>query len=158
MSGDHSNPLAQLADIHAAAEPALLPPAPGWWVLAGLTLLLLLFLLRAAARKLAVRRRRKAWISALAAIRNEHDPGASPQAYLAAMNRLFRAVALRAFPDTGCASLEGEAWVAFIAGLMPDDEPVDELAALARGPYEPAPAFDTAALDRLALAWVGRYG
>ena len=77
---------------------------------------------------------------------------------LAALNRLFRAVALRAFPDTACARLEGSDWVAFLTGLMPEGEPVEALAALSRGPYEPAPAFDEQALQRLAATWVSRYG
>lgn len=158
MSGDHANQLAQLADIHAAAEPALWPPAPGWWVLVGIVLLALFFLLRSVARKIAVHRRRRTWLDALAAIRAEHDPATSPHEYIAAVNRLFRATALRAFPGTGCARLEGEDWVAFIAGLMPEGEPADGLAVLARGPYEPDPVFDDTALERLAAAWVGRYG
>ena len=34
MSDQHAPELALLADIHEAAEPALWPPALGWWLLA----------------------------------------------------------------------------------------------------------------------------
>ena len=47
MSGDHSQQLAQLADIHVAAEPGMWPPAPGWWVLGFIALLGILIGLRA---------------------------------------------------------------------------------------------------------------
>jgi hypothetical protein len=158
MSGDHSQQLAQLADIHVAAEPGMWPPAPGWWVLGFIALLGLLMLLRAVMRKLAVRRRRRAWMAELDSIAEQFNPEASPHEYLAAVNRLFRAVALRAFPDTHCAKLEGEAWVAFISGLMPEGEAASGLAVLARGPYAPAPDFDPALLKRLAASWVEQYG
>lgn len=158
MSGDHSRQLAQLADIHVAAEPGMWPPAPGWWVLGFIALLGLLLGLRAVLQKLAVRRRRRTWLAALDSIAEQSDPHASPHEYLAAVNRLFRAVALRAFPGTNCAKLEGEAWVAFISSLMPENEATSELAVLARGPYAPAPEFDPASLQRLAAAWVDQYG
>lgn len=158
MSGDHSQQLAQLADIHAAGAPGWWPPAPGWWLLAGILLLVIFHLLRAGLHKLAVRRRRQAWLQELQSLAGEHDPASDPQAYLAAMNRLFRAVALRAFPDTACAKLQGEAWVAFLTGLLPEGEDPENLEALASGPYEPAPRFDPAALNTLATAWVKRYG
>ena len=158
MSGDPSQQLAQLADIHAAGAPGWWPPAPGWWVLVIVLLLLIFQLLRAGLRKLAVRRRRQAWLKELQSLACEHDPVVHPQAYLAALNRLFRAVALRAFPETACAKLQGEAWVAFLAGLLPEGEDVKHLAALASGPYEPAPRFDPATLHELATAWVQRYG
>lgn len=158
MSGDHSQQLAQLADIHAAGAPGWWPLAPGWWLLLIVLLLVVFYLLRAVLRKLAVRRRRQAWLQELQSLAREHDPASNPQAYLAALNRLFRAVALRAFPGTACAKLQGEAWVAFLAGLLPEDEDPENLAALASGPYEPAPRFDPAALKTLATAWVKRYG
>ena len=158
MSGDHSQALAQLADIHGAAEPSWWPLAPGWWLLGALLLLACIMGLRAAGRKLAERRRRQAWIRALDGLPAQHDPSTDPHGYLAALNRLFRAVALRAFPGTGCARLEGDDWVSFLSGLMPDGEGVDDLAVLARGPSEQLPEFDTAALERLARSWVTRYG
>ena len=158
MSGDHSQHLAQLADIHVAAEPALWPPAPGWWMLGAIALLGLVLLLRMALKKRAVRRRRKAWLRELDSISQRFEPRQDPHEYLAAVNRLFRAVALRAFPGTACAKLEGESWVTFLTGLMPENEATDDLAVLARGPYAPAPEFDPHALQRLAAAWVERYG
>lgn len=158
MSGDHSQALAQLADIHGAAEPSWWPLAPGWWILGALLLAACFLGLRAVARKLAVRRRRQAWFRVLDGLPAQHDPFTDPHGYLAALNRLFRAVALRAFPGTGCARLEGEAWVSFLAGLMPEAEAAEGLDVLARGPYEPLPEFDAAVLDRLARSWVAHYG
>ena len=158
MQTDHSPQLAQLADIHTAAPPALWPPAPGWWLLALFVLVIVTILIRVAMGKAAIRRRRQAWLDELDSLGDRHDPESSPHDYLAALNRLFRGVALKAFPDTACAKLEGEAWVAFLAGLMPEGVDTDDLAILARGPYEPAPNFDAPALQSLATAWVNRYG
>lgn len=157
-SQDQSQPLAQLLDIHAAAEPGWWPPAPGWWVLGLLLLVVLFYLLRRLANRLAVRRRRQAWLNELGALSATHDPGSDPHGYLASVNRLFRAVALKAFPGTECARLEGNNWVAFISGLMPEGTDGAALAVLARGPYEPKPEFDQAALEQLATTWVKRYG
>ena len=158
MEADNSQLLSQLKDIHAAAAPSWWPPAPSWWLLALLVLLLVAFLLRHLGRRVAVRRRKRQWLAALDALTAKHDPQTRPQEYLSNLNRLFRAVALRAFPDTACARLQGEQWVAFISGLMPEDAPAPGLEALAQGPYEAAPELDASALDRLARTWVDRYG
>jgi len=158
MSGDHSQELAQLADIHAAGAPGWWPPAPGWWILAIVLVLILYRLLRTAAKRLAARRRRQAWLQELGSLGRDHDPSLNPHDYLAALNRLFRAVALRAFPDMACARLQGEEWVAFLAGLLPEGESSGNLVVLANGPYEPVPEFDANALNALAAEWVRRYG
>lgn len=158
MSQDHSQPLSQLLDIHAAAEPGLWPPAPGWWVLGLLLLAVLYYLSRRLAKRLAVRRRRQNWLKELCSLPTAHDPDSDPHGYLASVNRLFRAVALRAFPGTECVRLEGDHWVAFISGLMPEGTDTAALAVLARGPYEPKPEFDRPELEHLAATWVRRYG
>ena len=106
MNTQGSPLLAQLADIHGAAQPGWWPPAPGWWLLGLILLALLALALRKALARLAVRRRRKAWIGALEALSREHDPARQPREYLAGLNCLFRAVALRAFPGAACARLQ----------------------------------------------------
>jgi hypothetical protein len=158
MSQDHAHETLQLLDIHAAAAPGWWPPAPGWWLLGLLALVLLLLLVRGALRRLAARRRRRAWLRTLDTLAVDFDPRESPRNYLAALNRLFRAVALNAFPGTECARLEGEQWVAFIGGLMPEGRDLEPLHALAHGPYQRAPSFNQPALQALATDWVKRHG
>lgn len=157
MSGEHASALAQLADIHAAAEPPAWPPAPGWWLLAALGLAVLVLLARAGLRRLAAARRRRDWLRELDRLAAAHDPDRDPQGHLAALNRLFRAVALQAFPGDACARLEGDDWVSFLAGRLPGQFDPAPLQALARGPYEPRPQYDPAALRALAAAWVKRH-
>jgi len=150
--------LAQLRDIHAAAEPSLWPPAPGWWLLAALAMLGAFFLLRALAGRWAARRRQQAWLQALDAVEQQWDPEGQPHDYLAAVNRLFRAVALNAFPEARCGKLQGEEWVSFIRAMLPEEKASACLDALAQGPYEPVPQFDAPALREQARAWVMLYG
>lgn len=156
MNSGTEQVLAQLRDIHAAAAPGWWPPAPGWWVVALCLLAALFFIGRSIARRMAVLRRRRRWLRALERLEAENDPQARPRDFLAALNRLFRAVAVHAFPDSGCARLHGEEWVAFVRTRLPDSP--GALAALARGPYEPLPDFEPAVLREQARAWVRRYG
>jgi hypothetical protein len=118
----------------------------------------LLLLLRLLARQVAAWRRRREWLQALAAVAGKCDPEAHPQACLADLNRLFRAIAIKAFPDSGCGRLQGEEWVSFVRALLPEGPATDCLGALAHGPYEPVPEFDAAALVEQARTWVQRYG
>ncbi len=158
MNTDPSPLLEQLQDIHTAGSPLWWPPAIGWWVLALLLLVLLIITTRFLRLKLAARRRRREWLQALEAIGREWDPQCDAHQYLAALNRLFRAVALKAFPGTACASLQGDEWVAFIRSLLPESKDDSSLAVLARGPYEPIPDFDARSLNEQARQWVRRYG
>lgn len=158
MNADPSSLLAQLQDIHSTGQPGWWPPAPGWWLLAFIVLLILVLLLRKLLLWNSVRRRRNAWLQELENLNRELDPAQNPREYLASLNRLFRAVALKAFPGTACARLEGEQWVAFITSLMPEQSDGSHLDALASGPYEPAPRFEAAALNESARDWVKTYG
>lgn len=149
--------LERLQDIHGAAEPAWWPPAPGWWLLAGIALALLAYALVLAARKLRVILRRRRLLRDLDALAEVFDPGSQPADYLAALNRFFRAVALRAFPRDDCARLQGEDWVAFIRERLPNADAAS-LEALKTGPYRPHPEFDAARLRAQARQWVAAHG
>jgi len=150
--------LDQLRDIHAAEVPSFWPPAPGWWLLAVLVLLLLFQLFRVFLKRWAGWKRRARLMAALKFIQDSFDPATQPNEYLSQLNRLFRVVALEAFPGTASTRLQGNAWVEFLRSLLPEGQGSQSLAALATGPYEPAPDFDADGLLAMAREWVKRYG
>ena len=103
------------------------------------------------------------------------DPVEDPQAWLAAVNRLLKVAAMRAYPEASPGTLQGDAWTAFLAGAAANDTPRDPgddstppadgsaygsgpFAALAAGPYQPRPNFDAAALEGAASEWLSRHG
>ena len=158
MNQGGNNLLSQLRDIHAAADPGWWPPAPGWWLLVALGVAMLVVAVRYGYRQWRIMRRRRKLLKALDDIATDLHFAEYPHEYLARLNRLFRLVALRAFPGTACARLQGIEWVSFIQSLMPQGIRTDDLAALASGPYEPEPEFDAQGLQDLARAWVRKYG
>lgn len=158
MNDSGSNLLSQLRDIHGTTDPGWWPPAVGWWLLGLLALALTIWLLRFAGRRWLIARRRRKLLSALNALAASVDPADQPHEYLSRLNRLFRVVALRAFPGTACARLQGAEWVHFIQSLLPQSVRAEGLSALASGPYEPMPEFDARELQELARIWVGKYG
>ena len=158
MNAEPSPLLDQLRDIHAAANPGWWPPAPGWWVVAILLLLVLFFAGRALVAHWRRRQRRQRYLAEAARLLDTFDPAAQGREYLAGVNRLFRIVAMKAFPETACASLQGESWVTFIGSLLPEKTDTSSLSALARGPYEPTPQFDRELLDQHLRTWVRLYG
>jgi hypothetical protein len=150
--------LSQLRDIHAAAPVPWWPPAPGWWVLAILLLVLLTWLLRLARARYKIRQRRKqmlAWVDHLNA---SIDPQRDPQAYLSTLNRIFKLVALRAFPGQQCAVLAGQDWADFLVDKMKTSTSADSLSVLASGPYDPAPQFDPDMMSELTRLWIRQHG
>lgn len=100
------DPTLVLRDIHQPPAPPWWPPAPGWWVL--LALVLALLAIWGYRRHIRARRRR-----AILAIFDEAIARAgSPPAQIAAMSELLRRAARRR--DAGAATLQGEAWLAFL--------------------------------------------
>ena len=158
MNPDNSQLLDQLKDIHGAGNPGWWPPAPGWWLLGLLLALVLSYAARVLGQKLAARKRQRELLGALDELNREFDPQQQAHEYLSGLNRLFRVVALKAFPGTACASLQGEEWVSFLVSLLPEKADTSSLAALESGPYEPAPEFDVNSLDQHVRAWVRLYG
>ena len=154
----NADPLAQLRDIHAAAPASWWPPAPGWWILFALLLVVLVLLGRYAYKRHRIRQRRRQMLGWIDTLNNLVDPLEQPQAYLAGLNRVFKVVALKAFPDENCATLSGSEWVSFLSGKLGKNIQAEPLQALASGPFNPRPEFDAAAICELGRHWINRYG
>ena len=150
--------LSQLRDIHTAAPVPWWPPAPGWWVLALLLLFFLGWLGRRLLARYRVRQRRRQMLGWIDHLNESINPQRDPQAYLSTLNRIFKLVALRAFPDRQCAAMAGQEWVNFLIENMEKSPTAESLNVLASGPYDPSPSFDPVLLSELTRAWIKRHG
>jgi hypothetical protein len=154
--------LAQLRDIHGAPPPSWWPPAPGWWVLSVLLLLSLTWLGHRVLRAMVDRRRRRKQLTELARFVEATDAMTEPQKFVAGLNRMCKAVALRRFPDQRCAPMQGEQWRAFLEQKAPPGADPAVLALLEDGPYRPHaqhdPDFDARALTRFVQGFISSHG
>jgi len=150
--------LSQLRDIHTTPPLPWWPPAPGWWVLVSILLLVLVWLGRRGMARYRVGQRRKQMLAWVEQLNNSVDAEREPQVWLATLNRIFKVVALRAFPDRHCAVLAGQEWVDFLVSQFGNPDAAGPLAALASGPYDPAPRFDADELSELTRLWIRRHG
>jgi len=150
--------LSQLRDIHAAPAAPWWPPAPGWWVLALLLLLALVWVGRRILVRYRNHQRRKQMLNWIEHLNSNIDPQRNPQDYLSTLNRIFKLVALRAFPDEQCAALAGQDWADFLIGKMKASQTSESLNVLASGPYDPAPQFDAQVMSELTRHWIKQHG
>jgi hypothetical protein len=100
--------LAQLAPEHAPAPPGLWPPAPGWWVCAGILVLAVAVMTWWRDPRRQLRR------TALAELRSIRAGPADPAVTARALENLMRRYALAVFGPDATARLTGPAWLAFI--------------------------------------------
>jgi hypothetical protein len=147
----------QLHDIHVPGAPALWPPAPGWWLVAGVTLVVLVTL-----GLWLLRRRRQARFRhrVLRDLEQLSDQNAKHgRATLSArVSALLKRVALARYARSEVAALSGRAWLAFLdrtgGGGKFEHGPGQVLAS---GPYAPdTPIEDSQALIELSKSWVRR--
>lgn len=150
--------LSQLRDIHAAPAVPWWPPAPGWWVLAFLLLFLLTWLGRSLFARIRVHQRRKQMLAWVDHLNTNIDPQRDPHGYLSTLNRIFKLVALRAFPEQHCAALAGRDWADFLTANMKVSQSAESLNVLASGPYDPAPQFDADTMSELTRSWIKQHG
>ena len=158
MNPQDADLLSQLRDIYAAADASWWPPAPGWWVLAVLVVVALLFLFRHVFHRLRTHQRRARLIRFVDQVEKDFVSVKAPLAYLSSLNRVFKIVAMRAFPEQNCAFMQGREWAEFLQLNLSGAGPADDLVALAEGPYQPVPAFRAETLASMARQWVRQHG
>lgn len=111
----NQDPLAGLRAYHLPEPVSWWPPAPGWWILAGLVLVL------AAALRFRRRRGRRLRQAShlagreLAALRAVWHADGDDLALLRGLSQLARRFILARFPTDAAAGLTGEAWLAYLA-------------------------------------------
>jgi hypothetical protein len=158
MNPEAAELLSQLRDIHSAPAVPWWPPAPGWWMLMLLLVLGLYVLGRRFARHYRRQRRRRKLVGYVHAVEAGIDPASSPQEFLSAVNRIFKLVAIEAFPGDRCARMQGREWSRFLQRHLARQAGTEQLEALASGPYQPVSRFDHGVILRLARQWIDRYG
>ncbi len=147
-----ADPLAGLRAYHLPGPVSWWPPAPGWWLLAGLAVLACLVALGWALGRRRRRAAARAALVELAGLRTAYARDRDPARFASELSRLLRRLALARFPRGEVAGLVGQRWLGFLdahggggrfregAGRLLADAPyrpraevpVDELAALAR--------------------------
>jgi hypothetical protein len=160
-----ADPLAGLRDWHLPAPVDWWPPAPGWWLLAGLALgavgLGWTWWWRRRRRGAAVR----AALARLAVLRAELAADGDERHFTAAVSQLLRRLALTRYPRAEVAGLAGAAWLAFLdasgGGTDFSQGPGRVLAerqyrapAAGGSQMDPLPALDAPALAALAGRWI----
>lgn len=103
-------PLDALRDIHLPPEPALWPPAPGWWLVVLAVALLAALAFRRHRRGRALREA----LRELEALAAAHRSASDPIRLARSLSQLLRRYALARFPNAGIAGLTGDAWLQFL--------------------------------------------
>lgn len=104
--------LKQLHDIHLPPPIPVWPLAPGWYVLGLFIISLLLICSYRYWRHLKKQAYRKWALRELQRIQQGYDQ--EPLSYLSAISTLLRRIAITAYPQQTVASLQGQAWLAFL--------------------------------------------
>ncbi|MFV8782441.1 DUF4381 domain-containing protein [Microbulbifer sp. SA54] len=148
--------LEQLKDIHEPAAVGWWPPAPGWWLLAGLVLLAIagaFTLFWRARRKRLQNRYRAEGIALLNAI------DTSSAAAVEEINTILKRVAVVTFGRRACASLTGQRWIDFLEGTARLDMDAPARRALLEGLYRHGDSDPSGvlALRDFAINWVQQH-
>ncbi|MFA5700426.1 MAG: DUF4381 domain-containing protein [Desulfuromonas sp.] len=166
------DPLAQLRDIHLPDAVSWWPPAPGWWLVAGVAGLVLVVLgwwlqKRRRSQQLLQWQRRGQRLALQELERLRREQLTSPETLVGELSVLLRRVAILHYPASNCAALLGQEWLQFLdrtlgagadggEGFEANPFSAGVGRCLADTPYQPPgrTPVDSAALLDLAQRWL----
>lgn len=115
------DPLSQLRDIHMPGDVSFWPPAPGWWIVAGLMLVALIIAAVWRYRHLQQNRYRQQAAKELQAAWQQFHQDHKTQPYLLQLTQLLKRTALTAYPKLQVNSLQGREWLNFLDATLADN-------------------------------------
>ena len=142
------NPEMMLGQLAPLREPPAIgwwPLAPGWWLLIALTVVTMTALALWLTKRHRQRRYRHLALAALSELKTQRAPSA-------AINRLLKTAALKAYPQDQVAALHGASWLQFLSNTCKKLE-ADAFAELEQ-PYQRDPAESSDALFLAAEQWI----
>ena len=156
MTPEMQSLLDQLKDIHEPAPIGWWPPAPGWWILAGL-IVALLFAAGWLWRRLREKRRRNLYRAEGVRLLRELDLD-TPRV-VEEINILLKRVAVVTFGRDTCGPLTGRRWIQFLESTIEDSMPTAARQALLENLYRDANGSpeELEALRDFAIQWVRRH-
>lgn len=150
---NHSDSLQGLRDLHLPAPVPFWPPAPGWWILAGLIVVLSLFAVWWWRRRQRLAYRRAA-LSELQQLQQANQQGQSGAPILAELSILLRRVAMMRYGRDQVAALHGRAWLEFLDRTGRTKQFTEQAQSLLDAPYRRDGAIEVTPLLSLAQRWL----
>lgn len=147
------DPLSQLRDIHMPDPAGFWPPAPGWWLLAGLLLTVLVLLAIRQWRHWQKQRWKK---TALAELDRLEESEPASERWFAAVNEILKRSAMACYPSRNPQTLSGDRWVAFLTETWPDGEapPRALLSCMVQACWQPDTPCSADEVLRAARVWI----
>ena len=161
---DFGNPwMANLTEIGSPEPIPWWPPAPGWYVLAGVLASGLLWIVWRLVRRWRANAYRREALARLDVVEKRALAAESHRTALTELPVLLKQTALAAYPRAPVASLTGVEWLGFLDGTLGDTGftrgPGRSLISLAYAPSAPLDFGDeeTVALLALSRRWIQRH-
>ena len=152
-----SDPLSELRAYHLPDPVSWWPPAPGWWLLAGLLLALAIALTWWALWRYRRQAAARQALLELAELRSSLTADQDRQAYVRGLSRLLRRFAMTRFARSQVAGLTGRDWLAFLDDHGGAGEFQGETGRLLNeAPYRPDSEISLEPLDNLVEQWIRR--
>lgn len=154
MISPEGQELAQLRDIHLPDPVGWWPLAPGWYALAILVLVFAITIIIILGKHYLNGRAKRHALRLVAAYQQEYLTHGNAQLSAARLSELLKRVALVYFSREKVASLQGDAWIAFLndtAKNLDFNRVRKELLAM---PYQPGITGDLHLLFTMTRAWI----